>query len=395
MQYNFDEEINRAGTNCYKYDLRKDIFKTDDVYPMWVADSDFKAPEPVLNALKERIDHGILGYTFKGDDYTEAIINWNKKRHNFDVKKEWIHFSPGVVPSLNLAVTTLTEPGDEVIIQAPVYFPFYSAVTTYKRKILRNPLQLKDGRYEMNLEELEKKISPKTKLLFLCSPHNPTGNVWKKEELVAICKLCIKNNIIIISDEIHADLILNNNKHIPTATLSKEISMNTITLMAASKTFNIAGLASSYMISENKELLDKISQPLKDLHMVNGNVFGLTATIAAYNHGEEWLEDQLQYFNKTVKQVNEFLKNEIPEIKLIQPEGTYLLWFDFSALNLTHDELNKLLIEKAKIGLSDGAVFGKEGRGFQRMNIACPRKHVLNALKSIKTAINSHTVDNI
>ena len=388
MIYNFEEEINRAGTNCYKYDMRKDIFNTEDVLPMWVADSDFKAPEPVLKAIEDRLKHGILGYTFKGDDYFDAITDWNKKRHNFQIEKEWIHYSPGVVPSLNLAVTTLTEPGDEVIIQSPVYFPFYSAVTTYKRKIVRNPLVLNNqGRYEMNLKELEEKITPKTKLLFLCSPHNPTGNVWHEDELRAICDLCIKNNIIIISDEIHADLVLNGNKHIPTATLSEEISMNTITLMAPSKTFNIAGLSSSYIISANKELLDKISKPLKDLHLVHGNIFALTATIAAYNHCSDWVDAQLDYYSGTIKMVNEFLQNELPEIKLIQPEGTYLLWFDFRSLNLNQDELNKIMIDKAKVGLSDGVLFGKEGRGFQRMNIACPRSYVEKALIAIKNAL--------
>lgn len=389
MLYNFDEEINRAGTNCYKYDMRKDIFNTEDVLPMWVADSDFKAPEPVLKAIEERLNHGILGYTFKGDDYFEAIIKWNKRRHNFTIKKDWIHYSPGVVPSLNLAVTTLTKPGDEVIIQSPVYFPFYSAVTTYNRKILRNPLVLNhEGRYEMNLDELKEKISPKTKLLFLCSPHNPTGNVWHKDELKEICELCIKNDIIIISDEIHADLVLNNHKHTPTASLSEDISMNTITFMAPSKTFNIAGLSSSYIISENKDLLKKISKPLKDLHLVHGNIFGITATIAAYNHGSDWVDAQLKHFSGIVKMVNEFLTNELPEVKLIQPEGTYLLWLDFRSLNINQKELNKLLIEKAKVGLSDGVLFGKEGHGFQRMNIACPSSHVEKALKSIKKIIN-------
>ena len=389
MPFNFDEEINRAGTNCYKYDMRKDIFNTEDVLPMWVADGDFKAPEAVIKAIEERLHHGIFGYTFKGDDYFEAIINWNKMRHGWNIKKEWIHYSPGVVPSLNLAVTTLTEPGDEVIIQSPVYFPFYSAVTTYKRKILRNPLVLNnEGRYEMNLQELEEKISTRTKLLFLCSPHNPTGNVWKKEELEALCNLCIKNNITIVSDEIHADLIFPGNKHIPTAKLSEEISQNTITFMAPSKTFNIAGLSSSYMVSENEELLNKVSKPLKDLHLTHGNIFGITATVAAYNNGSEWLDAQMNYFTDTLKYVNQFVDNELPQVKLIQPEGTYLLWFDFRSLNLKQEELNKLLITKAKVGLSDGAVFGKEGIGFERMNIACPRSSVIKALKMIKSALN-------
>lgn len=383
MNYNFDEIIPREGTNCYKYDMRQTIFNRNDVLPMWVADGDCKPPSEVIDAIIQRTEHGVFGYTFKGDDYFESIINWNKKRHNWLNKKEWIHYSPGVVPSLNLAVMTLTEPGDEVIIQAPVYFPFYGAVTAHKRKILRNSLVLENGRYKMDLDDLKKNISSKTKLLFLCSPHNPTGNVWKKEELEELCKICLENNIIIISDEIHADIVFKNHKHVPTATLSKEISDITITLMAPSKTFNIAGLASSYIVSENTALLDKITKPLKDLHLVHGNIYGLTATIAAYKNGEQWLEEFLQYTEQTLTYINKYIADKLPRIKLIQPEGTYLLWFDFRDYGLSQKELNELMINKAKLGLSDGTLFGHEGKGFQRMNIACPLSTVKTALDKI------------
>lgn len=387
MKYNFDEDINRAGTDCYKYDMRKDIFGTDDLLPMWVADSDFKTAPEVMDAIEARCKHGVFGYTFTADDYFNAIIHWNKSRHNWDIQKEWIHFSPGVVPSLNMAVMSLTEPGDNVIVQTPVYFPFYSAITAHERNIIRNPLLLEDGRYHMDLDDLKKKIDKKTKLLFLCSPHNPTSNVWSKNELLEICQLCVENDIIILSDEIHADLIFSGFKHIPTATLSEEIAQRTITLMAPSKTFNIAGLSSSYIVSKNKELLDKMTWLLKNLHLTNGNLFGLTATIAAYTKGAAWVDEMMVYIENTARYVDEFLKANLPEVELIEPEGTYLLWLDFQKTGIARKELNEILINKAKVGFSDGAMFGKEGAGFQRMNIACPKSYVEHALKSISDVL--------
>ncbi|MCG8701541.1 MAG: pyridoxal phosphate-dependent aminotransferase [Bacteroidales bacterium] len=383
MKYNFDEDINRAGTDCYKYDMRNEIFGTDDLLPMWVADSDFKTAPEVMDAIEARCKHGVFGYTFTTDDYFNAIIHWNKNRHNWDLQKEWIHFSPGVVPSLNLAVMSLTEPGDNVIVQTPVYFPFYSAITAHERNIIRNPLVLENGRYRMDLDDLKKKIDKKTKLLFLCSPHNPTSNVWSKNELMEICQLCIENDIIILSDEIHADLIFSGYKHIPTATLSEEIAQRTVTLMAPSKTFNIAGLSSSYIVSKNKELLDKMTWLLRNLHLTNGNLFGLTATIAAYNKGAAWVDEMMTYIENSAQYVDEFLKTNLPKVKLIKPEGTYLLWMDFREIGMDRKELNEILINKAKVGFSDGAMFGKEGAGFQRMNIACPKSYVEHALKSI------------
>ena len=384
MTYNFDELIDRENTNCLKYDLREKFFKTNDVLPMWVADSDFRVHPAITDALKKRVEHGVFGYTFKNNDYFDAVIHWNKIRHNWDLRPEWIQYSPGVVPSLNLAVQTLTKPGDKIIIQSPVYFPFYDAVKNHHREILLNPLIKKNGRYQMDLEALNDSIDARTKLLFLCSPHNPTGNVWKKHELEELCQICIDNDIIIISDEIHADIIYHPNKHLPTASLSPDISGRTITLMAPSKTFNIAGLSSSYIVSENSELLRKITKPLVDLHMTNGNLLALTATIAAYQHGAGWVDELNGYLSKTVQYTRQFIEAELPALQLFEPEGTFLLWIDFSNLGLKRAELNRLLIEEAKIAFSDGALFGPEGKGFQRMNIACPLSKVMCALEQLK-----------
>jgi cystathionine beta-lyase len=380
---NFNEYINREGTNAYKYDLREKIFGTDDVYPMWVADTEFRAPDFITDALKERLDHGIFGYTLLDDDYYNAIINWVDKQHQYKIKKEWIKYSPGVVPSLFVSVLAFTEPNDKVIVQTPVYYPFYSAVKETGRQLVRNPLKLVNGRYEMDLEDLKSKIDADTKLIFLCSPHNPTGNVWKEKELRELCELCIENDIKIISDEIHADIIFNGHKHICTASLSKEIERQTLTLMAPSKTFNIAGMNSSYVFSANQEMLGQFSKHIEGLH-ISANIFAIEATKAAYRYGEEWLDSLVKYYAESVDLVRGFTHESLPNIDLIEPEGTFLLWLDFRKTGLNRKEIIQELVGKAKLGLSDGYMFGKEGDGFQRMNIGCPRESVQTALTKIK-----------
>ena len=382
MDYNFDEVINREGTNSFKYDLRNKIFGTDDVYPMWVADTEFKAPDFILEAIKKRVDHGILGYTITDDDYYNSIINWLEKRHNWKIQKPWIKTSPGVVPSLFASVLAYTEPGDKVVIQTPVYHPFYFAIQETGREIVKNPLVLKDGRYVMDLEDLKSKIDERTKMIFLCSPHNPTGNVWRKEELEALCSICLSNDILIISDEIHADIVYKPNQHISTASLSDEIANRTITLMAPSKTFNIAGLNSSYIVSKNEKLLKQLSFYFEGLH-IGPNVFALEATKAAYKQGAEWLDQLISYFEGNINIVRRFIGEKLDKIDLISPEGTYLLWLDFRKYNLKRKELNDLLIQGAKLGLNDGAIFGEEGNGFQRMNIGCPSRFLETALNSL------------
>ncbi len=382
MIQNFDEIIAREKTNCYKYDLREKFFNAEDVFPMWVADTDFKAPDFIIEAMQKRLSHGIFGYTFLDDDYYRAITQWLKKQHGWNVEKDWIKYSPGVVPSLFACVLAFTQPDDKVIVQTPVYFPFYSAVKETGRTLVRNPLVLKDGRYYMDLEDLKSKIDDKTKMIILCSPHNPTGNVWKPEELIDLCNICLEKNILIISDEIHADIVFDGFKHTPTASLSDDIARNTMTLMAPSKTFNIAGLNSSYVVSSNSELVEKFAKQIEALH-IGPNIFAIEATKAAYFNGELWLKELIGYFKANTNTVKEFLKQELDKVSFIEPEGTYLLWLDFRKFGLKREEINKILIEGAKLGLSDGFMFGEEGDGFQRMNIGCPNSMIKKALSQL------------
>ena len=387
MLQNFDEIISREGSHCYKYKLREKIFGTDDVYPMWVADTEFRTPDFITKAIQNRLDHGIFGYTLLDDAYFESIINWVNGQHGYQLQKDWIKYSPGVVPSLFASVLAFTDPNDKVIVQTPVYFPFYSAVKETGRQLVRNPLVLKDGRYEMDLEDLRSKIDSETKMLILCSPHNPTGNVWREEELRAICEICIENNIVIISDEIHADIVYEGYNHIPTASLSEEIANQTLTLMAPSKTFNIAGLNSSYVFSSNKELIEKFSKYVEGLH-IGANIFAIEATKAAYNDGIDWVKELNAYYTKNIDMVRSFVSSKLKNIKLIEPEGTFLLWLDFRNTGLARKEINRLLVEETKIGFSDGFMFGKEGEGFQRMNIGCPSsklEEILERLAKIKS----------
>lgn len=382
MAHDFDQIISREGTHTYKYELRNKLFGTEDIYPMWVADTEFKAPDFILDALRKRLEHGIFGYTILDDEYYQSIVDWNNKRHGWEIRKEHIKYSPGVVPSLFACVSSLTNPGDKIIVQTPVYHPFYYAIKEQNREILRNPLVLKDGRYEMDLVDLKSKIDKNTKLLFLCSPHNPTGNVWKEKELIELCEICLEHNILIISDEIHADIIYKGNKHVPTASISEEIAKNTITLMAPSKTFNIAGLNSSYIVAENEELLSKIVHHFEGMH-IGPNIFAIEATKAAYKHGHEWLKDLIHYYEKNISTVKQFLSRQLSNIEMIEPEGTFLIWMDFRKTGIARKDLLRKIHQDAKIGLSDGFIFGKEGEGFQRMNMGCANVEIVKAMESL------------
>jgi cystathionine beta-lyase len=390
MENGFNEIIQRENTSCYQYDLRDKYFGTDDVIPMWVADMDFKSPSVVRKAIKERLDHGVLGYTFRSDSFHDSVINWLKLKHGWEVKKEWIEFSPGVVPALNLAVLAFTDPGDKVIVQQPVYYPFFTAIRNHNRILVNNPLKLRNGRYFMDYEDLKSKIDDKVKMIFLCSPHNPTGNVWTREELIELADICIQNNILVISDEIHSDLFYMGHKHIPFASLNKETTKNTVTFIAPSKTFNLAGLSTSVVISANDKLLGKYSRTLDHIHVGGGNIFGNVALEAAYNYGNEWLEQLMNYLQSNMDFLLKYMSENISLIKPVKPEATYLIWLDFRELKMDPVQLRKFLIEKAKLGLSDGPLFGAEGAGFQRMNIACPREKIEIALKRLRKAIDEN-----
>jgi len=385
--YNFDEIIDRQNTNSYKYDFRGKLFGDETVTPLWVADMDFRTPDFVINAIKSRLKHDILGYTYIPDSTYQSVIDWVQTQHQWKIEKEWISFTPGVVPAFNIALLAFTNPGDKVIIQPPVYHPFFYAINDHNRQLVRNPLQLKNGRYFMNFDQLESQIDEQTKMLILCSPHNPTGNVWKKEELKTLADICIKNNILIISDEIHADIVHRGNKHIPLASVSPEIADHVITLMAASKTFNFAGLSTSFFIAPNKEIFDRFKQALAKLHISDCNIFGPLATEAAFKYGHKWHQDLLSYLEGNIHLAENFINNELSNIELIKPEATFLLWFDFRKVGTNDKSIKKILVEKAKVGLSEGSIFGEEGTGFQRINIGCPRSILQQSLERIKIAL--------
>ena len=387
MKYNFDEIINRENTASVKYDLRKDIFGKEDVIPMWVADMDFKTPDFIIKAIKDRANHEVFGYSFRPESYFLSIVNWLKRRHNWEISKDWISFSPGIVPAVNMAILAFTEPNDKIIIQPPVYFPFFSAIKNNNRAIIENPLKLKNGRYCFDFNNLEKKLAD-AKMLILSNPHNPGGSVWTEDELKRLGEMCLENNVLIMSDEIHADLVFKDFKFIPLASISKNIADSTVTFIAPSKTFNMAALSTSSVIASNKELKDKYDKVLDAIHVGLGNVFGTVASEAAYNYGDEWLDQLMDYISVNLDFTQEFLNEKIPQIKMIRPEGTYLVWLDCSELNLNEKDLKEFMIKDAGLGFNDGRMFGTGGEGYMRMNIACPKQTLLDALISLEKAVN-------
>lgn len=389
MKYNFDQTIDRTTSSAVKYDLRKTYFGKADVIPLWVADMDFASPECIRNAVTERAKHEIYGYSLKPEGYNASIQKWLCKNHAWEIPKSSISFSPGVVPGLVLSIMAFTNPGDKIIVQTPVYFPFFISIEENEREMVINPLKETDGYYEMDFEDLKSKIDSKTKMILLSSPHNPVGRVWKKEELEELVDICVANDILIVSDEIHADLVFAPHKHIPIATVSEKAKQQTLTFMAPSKTFNIAGLSSSFVIIENEKLLKKYNTILDSFHLFLGNIFGTIATEAAYNHGKEWLDQMLEYTEGNIDFVSSFLKKNIPQIHFLKPEGTYLLWIDFKALGMTDAELKEFLVHKAGIGLNSGNIFGENGSGFMRMNVACPRALLEKALLQLKAAFET------
>ncbi|KPU43607.1 cystathionine beta-lyase PatB [Oxobacter pfennigii] len=387
MKYDFDKVIQRQGTSSLKWDYAGERFGNKDLLPLWVADMDFESPEPVVDAVKKRASHGIYGYTGRSMSCHESIINWMKKRHGWGIKMDWLTYTPGVVPALSIAILAFTNPGDKIIVQTPVYYPFFSVIKNNGRQILDNELKLVDGKYTMDFDDLEEKIDSSVKMLILCSPHNPVGRVWSKEELKRLAKICVEKDIIIISDEIHSDIIFKGSRHIPIAALSEEIADRTITCIAPSKTFNIAGLSASVAIISNKGLKKNFDNIVEGLGIASGNVFGITAMEAAYTHGEEWLSELLNYLEDNMNYVKEYIDENIPEIKVDKVEGTYLLWLNCKGLNLSQDELKKFMYGTAGVALNDGTTFGKSGEGYMRMNIGCPRVYLVEGLKRIETAV--------
>ncbi|WP_461204802.1 MalY/PatB family protein [Clostridium sp. DL1XJH146] len=385
MKFNFDKITNRHNTNSAKWDLGE-----KDLLPMWVADMDFETPEPVKNALIKIAEHGIYGYSFCTDKYYSSIINWQKKRNNWDIKKDWIVYSPGIVPAVNMLLRSLTQPGDKVIVQTPVYYPFFKAIKNNGCTLINNPLKFEEGKYSMDFVDLEKKVKdPRVKLLILCSPHNPVGRVWTKEELTSLGKICIENDVLILSDEIHSDLIFKGNTHTSFASISEDFSQNSITCIAPSKTFNLAGLQVSSVIIPNHKIRSRFTNVLESDNLNGPNIFAITALETAYSTGEEWLESLLEYIEENLKFLMEFVKEKLPLVDVIKPEGTYLIWMDFRKLTNDKDELEKLMLEKGKIWLDEGYIFGEEGACFERINIACPRSTLEDALQRIEKAVKN------
>ena len=389
MKYNFDEVIDRKNTDSMKWSASylEQHFGSADCVPLWVADMDFRTAQPVIDAVTERAGHGIYGYALPGDEFYEAVIKWQKRRNGWEVKKEWIVFSPGVVPALWHIVRTFCSPGEKVILQSPVYYPFYKVIEDNGCQVINNRLINNGGRYEMNFDELEKQAADgSVRMMILCSPHNPVGRVWTKEELRRVSEICFANDVLLVSDEIHSDLVFRPNVHTPAASLSEELMMNTITCMAPSKTFNLAGVQVSDVIVPDRRLRRRLAGSLKSAGVMP-NVFGLAAQTAAYNEGEEWLEQLLEYLAGNLDFMENFITSELPEVKFRRPEGTYLAWLDFSGYGFTTEELQNRMKNKAGVALDDGYIFGDGGEPCQRINFACPRSVLIKAMERLRKGV--------
>lgn len=384
MKYNFDNIIIRKDSA--KWSEMDNKYGTNKLLPFWIADMDFMSAQPIIDALIERASEGVFGYTYRPDSYYQAVCDWFKKRHYWHIEEDWMLHSPGVVTSLNIIIKEMTNPGDKIIIQPPIYPPFYNVITKNKRELVLNPLKIENGKYVMDYDDLQEKIDPSVKMLILCSPHNPVGRVWNKDELIQLGEICLKNNIKIISDEIHADIVFQGNKHIPIASISKELRDNSITCLSPNKTFNIAGLQSSVVVLPREEDYKLFEEVTDLLDIKRNNPFGLVATEIAYRYGEEWLEQLLRYLEENINYTMNFINNRINKIHIFKPEGTYLLWLDFREFGFSKEELYDIIVNKAGIALDFGHRFGSEG--FLRLNIACPRSLLKEGLAKIENVVN-------
>lgn len=388
-KYDFDSVIDRRNTSSLKYDFAKERKNREDLLPLWVADMDFSLPSEVLNDITKRVNHGIFGYTDPMDDYYEIIQNWYESQYGFQLQKDWILVTPGVVFALVLAIRAYTKEGDAVLIQQPVYYPFAECIVDNNRKLINNQLHYECGKYTIDFDDFEKKIvENKVKLFLLCNPHNPVGRVWTKQELLQLGQICIKHGVIIVADEIHADFVYGDRKHVVFASLSDEIKENCIICSSPSKTFNIAGLQISNILIPNKELHRLFQHEIGKVGYSQINTLGLIATKSVYSKGYEWYVELKEYLWNNYIFAKKFIEEFIPGIRVVEPEGTYLLWLDCSGLGLTEEELEDVITNKAKLWLDGGAIFGKETGLFQRINYACPRSILEQALVQLKNAIN-------
>ena len=392
-KYNFDKIIDRHGTSSLKYDFQKERQGREDLLPLWVADMDFALPDEVLEDIHKRVDHGIFGYTDPKDDYFDALKGWYKRRQNLDIAKESVTVTPGIVYAIAVAVRAYTDEGDSVIIQEPVYYPFRETIELNKRKAVNNQLVYnKDkNKYEIDFVDFEKKITDnKVKLFLLCSPHNPVGRVWTKEELTKLTDICIKHDVIIFADEIHSDFIYEGYEHTPLLSLGKEVTDRTVMGVSPSKTFNIAGLQVANVIIPNEELRRKFRYQNDAAGYSQGSLLGMTALISCYNKGEQWFDELKEYLAGNIDYIRSFLKENLPEVTLIEPEGTYLIWLDFSAVTEDYRQLKKIIVEDAKLWLDPGIIFGRQTALFERINVACPRAILELAMNRILAAVKEN-----
>jgi cystathionine beta-lyase len=396
VKYDFDRPIDRNGTGSVKWDMRREIFGSEDVLPLWVADMDFPVAEPITAALRKRTEHPIYGYTRPSASLIKTIIERLEDKYDWRVEPEWLVFTPGVIPALAAALRAFTHPGDSVVINDPVYHPFWSLIPDAGCRIAASPLKFANGKYEMDLDDLKRRFTPaespflaapQPKMMILCSPHNPVGRVWTPEELNAAGKIAIGGGAVVVSDEVHCELLFDGIKHTPFASISEEFAQNSVVCMSASKTFNLAGLAASVIIIPNPRLRASFQSARSGI-MPQPDVMALAALEAAFRDGDEWLEQLLAYLQGNLDFLTDFFMRRIPRIKVVRPQGTYLVWLDCRGLGLDSKRLRNFFIKQARVGLDDGGAFGPGGEGFQRMNIACPRVTLEEALKRIEVALN-------
>ncbi|WP_278717504.1 MalY/PatB family protein [Bacteroides caecimuris] len=384
MKYNFDEIIPRRGTNSYKWDSAGDA----DILPMWVADMDFRTAPPVVEALRKRVEHGIFGYVRVPDAYYAAVTNWFARRHDWQIEKEWIIYTTGVVPALSAVIKALTAPGDKVMVQTPVYNCFFSSIRNNGCGMIANPLIYRNGTYQIDFADLEQKAAaPNVKVLLLCNPHNPAGRVWTKQELTRIGDICIRNNVWVIADEIHCELVFPGHTYIPFASISHEFLMHSVTCTSPSKAFNLAGLQIANIISADTDMRMKIDKAINVNEVCDVNPFGVEALMAAYNDSEEWLEELKQYLFANYSYLRAYFAEYLPEFPVSILEGTYLVWVDCSVLNQSSDEIVKTLLEKEKLWVNKGSLYGETGEGFIRINIACPRQQLIEGLNRLRRVL--------
>ena len=388
MKRDFDKIYDRRNTNCFKWDLNKEIYSKEDVISMWVADMDLPTDPLIEQSIIERAKHPLYGYTFRDKEYFQAFINWQKSHNNWAIDKDWLLNSTSVVVSLNLIIRTFSQPKDKIMIITPVYSQFFVAINDTGRQIVSSSLIEDESEFVMDFSDIESILAQGVKLLIFCSPHNPVGRVWRNDELQKLAQLCLKYKTIIVSDEIHSDLIYSESVHIPVASISPQVSANIITCMSPGKSFNVSGLSISFIIVENEELREKIRNTFLSYHLMAANIFGITAAQTAYNSGEPLLQEVKIYLQGNRDFIIDYITENIPLIKLYKPQGTFLAWFDLRNLKLNQDDLQLFLVHVAGLGLDNGTKYGDDGEGFMRLNFACSRQLLEKALCQLKNAVN-------